>query len=271
MNLLSILLPLLLIVLIIILSVSQAYRRKQCELKKQNSGLNWLLKLKTVLSEIQQHRGLTTGFLNGSSELIDQIESLQSRANRHIEELTTDDPWFEKNDRWLSITEHWRRLTLNFRSNVVDNNLTQHHMLIQNLLYFIDDMAEEHDLHDVTTIDNVPLHFVWKELLIASECIGQARALGTAIVAAQSCDATAKIRLQYLYQKIEKTTDTAWKNIPPSPKQSEMLKELLECIDQHLLKPKPTVSVADYFSVATDALDGLHTQYDEIIQQTMSS
>ncbi len=242
------------------------YRRLQ-RCKRQALGLSWLQRLRVFLSAIQQHRGLTTGYLNGSVELEGKIREVQHQVSRNIAEISSLDPWMEAQSGWQGITQHWARLSGRYDQHDVDNNLIQHNKLIQNILYLIDDMAQEHDLLLLKSHHDRPLHFAWRELLTAAECIGQARAMGTGVVAAAHCDTVSRIRLNYLCQKIEHTTRAAWSEMPPNAEQKEKRDRLLECINQEIIIAEPSIGVSEFFEIASAALDSLHEQYDAIVEQ----
>lgn len=252
---------------VVLLIVVAVYIRKKQREQRQAIGVAWLQSLRVLLSHIQQHRGLSTGYLNGSHELMGQIHEVQGAISRDIKTVAALDDWMEHNSRWESITQHWARLSGRFQNNDVDNNLTQHNKLIQNMLYLIDDMAHDHDLLLLKSYNEKPLHFAWRDLLTAAECIGQARAIGTGVVAAKHCDTVSRIRLNYLCQKIERMTQAAWREMPPSESQKDKLSSLITCINADLIRTKPSISVTDFFHVASSALDGLHEQYDSIVQQ----
>lgn len=250
--------------ILIALFISCLQRNKSYRLK-QKAGLQWLSLLKRILSTIQQHRGMTTGYLNGSVELSDQIHSLQKKLNFDIEAIASEKSWFSDNERWQGISQHWHNLSKNFKSHDSTNNLKQHNLLIQNILYLIDDMAEEHHLLDLKTDKQIPLQIAWREMLVAAEHIGQARALGMAIASTHHCDTTARIRMKYLMQKIEQTTRNAWQQVSCSDEQHRTVQNLQQCIQEKIMVNNPAINVNDYFTVATRALDSVHAQYDELV------
>ena len=246
---------------LIVASIINRSRREQ----KQKIGLEWLHVFRSLLANVQKHRGLTNGYLNGEKKLSVDIKLLQSKVTDDIHSVARVDQWIEENSRWQGITQHWARLSSHYEKNPADNNLQQHNQLIQNILYLIDEIAQEHDLLLLKTIDGKPLHFAWRELLTAAECVGQARAVGTGIIASGHCDSVSRIRINYLSQKIKRTTQATWSIMSPSASQTSSINRLLEVINSAVTKESPDISTNEYFSIATEALDGLHEQYDNII------
>lgn len=259
------------VVLLVVLLLWAISQRKKSRLKKQALGISWLRSLRQLLMHSQQHRGMSTGFLNGEQSLFDKIIEIQRSIGRDIIAIEAFDSQVKSNGQWQAITQHWAKLSGTFKKNTRSNNIDQHSKLIQNILFFIDDKACQHDLLLLESPSGIPLHFAWRELLTAAECIGQARALGTGVVAAACCDTVSRIRLNYLCQKIELTTQAAWHEIPPSDEQRRNVSFLLSCIQDDILGESLTIDVNTYFTIASQAIDGLHQQYDTMVDQLHSN
>ncbi len=252
-------------ILAVTVAAFSARYRQQERKQRQTKGISWLQSLRKLLAHIQQHRGLGTAYLNGESSLLSKIQTVQQNAGREINAICNIDPTINDDSTWQAITQHWAKVSGNFTKYTAGNNIDQHDKLIQNILYFIDDMAQDHDLLLLHSRNGIPLHFAWRELLTAAECIGQTRALGMGVVASARCDTISRIRMNYLCQKIERTTAAAWEEIPPSSDQKEKVATLVLCIKEDIVQRGRTIDVDSYFKVATDAIDGLHEQYDEIV------
>ena len=239
--------------------------RKQQRVK-QVLGLSWLQSLKTLLSHIQQHRGLTSGYLNGGVELMAQIQNLQARVSRDVDAIAQVDEWMERNERWIAINQHWARLAGNFRANDPDNNLQQHNLLIQNILYLIDDMALRHGLLGIKVQRDKPFYLLWRDLLSASEYIGQARAVGMGVAARKGCDSISRIRLNYLSRKIEENTAAIWAELQVSEQCINHTRELLRVIRTEVVAESVCLAPQQYFKQASQALDSLHSEYDALVE-----
>ena len=266
MNSLLLMYVVILLVVLAVVIVAGLNRRNQQIKKRQIIGISWLQSLRKLLSHIQQHRGLTNGYLNGGKELINDIYPLQKMITADIDAIVRIDGWIESSERWGSITQHWARLAGGFESNNCDNNLIQHNNLIQNLLYLIDDMAQAHDLLLLKDSGGKPFHLSWRELLSAAEYIGQARAIGTGVAALHCCDSISRIRLNYLCQKITENTSRVWRDIPPSDEQRKRVDELLLCINEKIIRDHTAIAATEYFDIASKALNSLHDQYDTLIE-----
>lgn len=244
-----------------------ARNRKQLRSERQLLGLRWLSSLRVVLTHIQQHRGLTNGYLNGNFHSAVDIDQLQNKVSRNFAEMTAIDNSIEDNELWGGITQHWARLAGKYKKIERENNLHQHNQLIKNVLYLIDDLAQSCDLLLLKNRQNKPLHLYWRELLAAAEYIGQARAIGTGVAAAGHCDRISRGRLNYLCRQIEEHTRLLWLEIGSSDSAPEEISRLIVCINNQVLCEAPTIKPDDYFILATSAIDSLLDQFDQLIKE----
>lgn len=254
---------LLLIIAVILIGISLLRRIRVIRLQyQQRLGLRWLLALGGFLSHVQQHRGLTNGYLSGGDALKADIPPLQKNILSDIDGIEAIGPWITANDRWQSILDHWSRLARSYADKSAEGNLSEHNQLVRNILYLIDDMAQTHGL----------LHFnglatLWRELLTTTEYIGQARAIGTGIAATGYCGSVARIRLNYLCEKIGRYTNLLCNELELEPSRRIPVDSLIECIEKQIAGDRVVISPKEFFDTATRAIDGLSSQYTRKIEQ----
>lgn len=241
-------------------------KRNQRQLRiKQRKGISWLHSMRMLLTHLQKHRGLTSGYHGGETALLKEINSIQREIQQDCAAISLIGDGIQKNERWSGITEHWSRLSRQYQSLNIDSNLSQHNRLITNLLYLIEDIAETHELKKLSD-EPTKVSFVWKELLIAAEHIGQARALGTAITAAGRCSSVSRIRMTYLKNKIDDTTRTAGHNLDVPAQLQSQVSNFLSCINDKVMVDSPQVSAQEYFGIATHCLESILAQFDSELQ-----
>lgn len=228
--------------------------------KTQALGLIWLSSLRMFLAKVQKHRGLSTGLLNGERSLENQILKLQASIADDINVIESAGEWMEKSERWVGIVEHWRRLSQKYKSYSAADNLNQHHWMIQNTLYLIEDMADEHALISLARRENI--EYLWKDLLQTIEFMGQARAIGTGVAAVGSCGSVERIRLNYLLRKIKSNCEVLVENVPERTRTKETVDKLLNFINEHILGKQCDVDPQEYFGMVTESLEFLYAQYD---------
>lgn len=232
-------------------------RRKQEEERLFGLGIEYIKLLRSFLSQLQQHRGLTTGYINGNQTVGMEIESLRRRITSVIEDIHTNGLWVRDNVKWSSMIDHWGRLSMTYLQGDAENNFKQHNILIANLLYLIEDVA---DAHHLARMGGGTLDTDWRYLLSIAEYIGQARALGTGVAARGECSSVMRIQLNHLRNKIAGSIEVAWPD-----KSRQEIKGLLACIESQLMIEKPSISASDYFILATRCIDQILEQFDRQI------
>jgi hypothetical protein len=242
-------------------------RKQRIRKYRQAKGLLWLSSFKDILYNTQKHRGLTTGYINGGSILKRDIENVQNLIEQSILTTKNIEQSINENDRWQSFLDHWSRISEHYSNYEAENNLKQHNQIIKNLLYLIDDIAQDCELMLLSDHKNKPMHVYWRELLTATEHIGQARAIGTGVSAASRCNSVSRIQLNYACQKIEEQAVLIEKEIGCENSTSSSISTLLRCINKEIIIDNPSIKPLAYFEIATDAIDNLLKQFDEMLSK----
>lgn len=192
------------LVLIVIASVLVWFstnRKKHAEKLELKNCLAQLNSLKSLLIQIQKHRGLTTGYLHGEKTLQADIKTVRADVNKLWASLVSNHPSLTKDKLFEGISSHWQRLETRALTIEANNNIDQHNRLITNLLYLIENQTEKNSLL-VALSREAGLDVIWKELLDTIEAIGQTRAIGMGIVSEGKSSALDRIKLKYLNDRV---------------------------------------------------------------------
>ena len=243
---------------IVLFRHSKLKRERNAE---QQQGISWLNSMRVLLANMQKHRGLTSRYLAGDVATNKDIAAIQSVISSEFTRIGKVGPWIHSNERWIGIADHWARLCTSFKNQTTESNLNQHNKLISNLLYLIEDTAETHHLRELSAHPE-KVAYCWKELLIAAESIGQARALGSAIAATHNCDGVSRIRMTYLRNRIHETSSAVWTHLDVPSQTKSNVEKLLDTIDNRIMVDKPDMEPGTYFALATESLEGLLRQFD---------
>lgn len=246
--------------------------------RRQHMQLNirQLALLRALISGFQRHRGLSNGVLCGDASLSQDLAAARQGLDQHIraaEELDSS-----HRDAWNSLIDHWSRMREG-RSSDRANNLTQHHLIIRNSIFLMEDVASEIDLSEGRAeLSYLPC--IWREVVQAAEWAGQARALGTGIAAAGQSSAEQRVRMRFLYQKIELLAGTAFatlqRHATAHPQanglrlehREQVVADFLRCIKQELLgQEQPVIAAKIYFQRASQAIDELLALVDAALAQ----
>ncbi|MFJ2363323.1 nitrate- and nitrite sensing domain-containing protein [Pseudomonas sp. NPDC087697] len=253
------------------------HRRLQRQ-NRQHIQLNirQLALLRALISGFQRHRGLSNGVLCGDASLSQDLATARQGLDQHIRAVQEFDSTHR--DAWNSLIDHWSRMREGSSSDRA-NNLVQHHLIIRNSIFLMEDVASEIDLTEGRTeLGYLPC--IWREVVQAAEWAGQARALGTGIAAAGQSSAEQRVRMRFLYQKIELLAGTAFatlqRHATDHPQadvfrlqhREQVVEDFLRCTKEELLdQEQPVIAAKTYFQRATQAIDELLALVDAALAQ----
>ncbi len=251
---------------LIVLSGLLSWTLGRHRLKQRYAGLQTLKQLKNLIVSLQKHRGLSSAMLNGDKQQAKALQQQQQDIKDYSQQLANE-AFVSAQSRWDSFVQHWAKLQHSWKDNNLENNIAQHSLMIKNLLFLSQDLAEYYSLSSLSK-QYKNIDFLWYELLETAESIGQVRALGSGLAAAQHSTSVERIRLAFLHNKIgqidaQSLNHFAHSFILETPAYQGLLEELLITIEQELInKPQPTIPVNEYFQQATKVLEGLYQLFD---------
>lgn len=121
--------------------------------------------LRALIAGFQHHRGLSNGVLCGDQSLSQDLALTRQQLDRHIR--TAQELAGMHQDAWNGLIDHWSRLR-DGRNSDLANNLLQHHLIIRNSIFLMEDVATEVDLTEGREeLGYLPC--IWREVLQAAE------------------------------------------------------------------------------------------------------
>ncbi|MDU0355895.1 hypothetical protein RS130_20170 [Paraglaciecola aquimarina] len=174
---------------------------KKNKWRHQQTVIEHLLQLKTVIAFTQKHRGMCAAYIQGDGKALSTLTSINSTLEPIIDKLDGD-PFMAQQGRWMGYLDHWRRLSKQCTQLDLATSFTQHTNLITNLLYLFEDIAEQRSFDKKSFKGTFASAALWQDLPFTAEFIGQSRAVGVAIVARGVCTQVDKVKLGYLDTKI---------------------------------------------------------------------
>jgi len=235
-------------------------KRKKTEEKLFRTGITYLKKLRSLLTYIQQHRGLTNSYLSGNLAVEAEIERIEVLIKKEIADLHSVEGWIKENSKWDSIVDHWLRIGAHYKTVDAEVNLKQHNNLIANLLYLIDDLAYAHHLGKLGLIEATDAN--WRNLLFIAEYIGQARALGMGVVSKGFCTSVLRIQLNHLLVKIESNISPSW-----TESTQQDFRNFLKVIEEQVITDTPSITPAEYFKLATGCIEHVLSEFDRQVEK----
>lgn len=164
-----------------------------------------------LLAGLQQHRGLSSGWLAGDAnfearmlqrrrEIESLMPSLRPGLQRESEEAC---PCFTLND-WKLFQFRWRELVEALPQASIHDNIDRHNQLIARLLGCLAALGESRlELPLGGRLPPGVARNFASRLPALTECLGQARALGSSVAAQGGCSPVARVRLTFLVARAE--------------------------------------------------------------------
>ena len=173
--------------------------------QQQLQGLRILTPISKAIQTIQQHRGLSAGFLGGNAAMLSMRKDKETEifTNLHNIEIYVPSPLTD-NITWISINKNWNALVTNGLEQSVAENFTKHTQLIEQLEFFKVMLADEYALTFSTDIDSFYLiDTSINKLPKAMEQLAEIRDFGTSILVKKNASEYQRIELIILIAKLE--------------------------------------------------------------------
>jgi len=258
------------------------YKNRRTRLEHLRGQLHYLEMtgaLKNLLTQIQQHRGMVSAYLNGDLSFKYKITVLQSDIDRQLEQLSgqfKQSP--ESLQSFVGIREAWKQLHPSVLHLTREASFERHCLLAGTILNLIRDIAEHSQLHQESICPFSFIEILWHLLPDTAEAIGQARAIGTGMAAAGRCRITDRIKLGFLITRIRQAierVEAGMGNANMSMVADSSFQQasaavhvhitgFISHIEQKLLSvDKPAIDPAAFFDTATGTLNSIFALYDQ--------
>lgn len=125
-------------------------------LKSETKGIEEITNVWPLVLEIQQHRGLAYGLLNGKSDAKQQLVDKQAEIAALITKIDTqfDQSSFPLSyQEWSDTTNNWNDLGDNYSAMAASTSFDEHSVIVKQLLSIIQSIADESNLTLDTSID----------------------------------------------------------------------------------------------------------------------
>lgn len=222
-----------------------------------------------LVRAIQQHRGLSSGWLAGERSFEQRLHERRREIDRHLNglaeiarlETAMPRPCFTHQNLVL-FRFQWRELVEDLPVLSIEQSIARHSLMISRALDWLSSLGEariELAVPDKVTAGLVRNHA--DRLPMLAEYLGQVRAVGSGVAARQQCSPVARVRLRYLTTRAEmllKEAHAAAQNAE-SNAAAKAVTELLGVVNRQLLGTGTIKLKADvYFETATRAIDAVY-------------
>ena len=256
----------------VILAVStMLYRRRRWvdAEKSLDKTLAACRSLLALVGHFQQHRGMSSALLSGDQgfrarldgkgrEIEGLLPSLREVARA---ESVRAHPCLTLND--LSLFQYnWGQLREKLAGLSVEQSIAQHSFLIDQLLQWLAALGEARV--ELLLVDRCARGLVRNyasRLPALTECLGQARALGTSVAARHGCSAVARVHLMFLVARAEALLNQANEvgaRGAKAEKAAIAVQQMARVIrTRMLLSSGISIAAQEYFDISTAAVDSV--------------
>lgn len=231
-------------------------------------ALRFCDRLLGLLSSLQQHRGLSSGWLAGNRAFEARMMAKRLEIEALIAELAPfaahetaqTRPCLTSNDLAL-FRFQWRTLSETLASAGVEQNIARHGHMIEQVLNWLATVGEARIELAAGRLTPGLVRNHANRLPALSEYLGQARAIGSSVAAQKGCSAVARVRLMFLISRAETLLEQACAGggLGIAGEQAKVaVEQMAQTIRGNLLASTGVTLGADaYFTVATRAVDSV--------------
>jgi methyl-accepting chemotaxis protein len=251
---------------------------------KQRNGLQYSVAIRTLVQQVQQHRGLAAIYLGGKVETKDNVDKKQLDIQSAIEKVDELDSKYGKDlsttASWNSLKSEWASLQKEVFNIPQSESMSKHTELISKIMNFNLDVADSSNLILEDELDKYYLvDMVINKLPLNAEYMGQSRAVGAGIAAKKQMTEDERLKLLDLTRSIESTIKEAERGVniiykvhPEIKSQLEdsvstalgESKKLVYTINTELLgKKEISLDSNQYFDFATSVINAVYDLINE--------
>ena len=255
-------------------------------LKNEQQGLAYLKVARLPIEHIQQHRGMTSAYLNGNKEFHDRILQKRGDVEKHLASLGEIDKKLGSamatGNRMQAILSQWNTIKGNSLSAAPGDNIKAHGALIADILGLMSQVADTSEITLDPTLDSYYLgDALINRLTNLTENMGKARAVGSGAAAAGKFTPAAYTKLAVLTENIKNYNNDLSKGLAAAfdfnPELKKVLGDQVRANNDAIKKMETmlredlldigaiTISSDTVFNTATQAISKTYALFDAIV------
>lgn len=254
-------------------------RQRQRQVAAQGRGEHVLTdcrRFATLIGHLQQHRGMSSGWLAGEASFAPKLTRLQGDIGGELAALRQvaegegrqPHPVLTENDGRL-FAHRWQTLLDELPGLTPEQSIARHSALIGDLLDWLTALGEARLAPALGEAEWLGLVRNYAHRLPAlAECLGQARAVGSGVAARHACPPVARVRLMFLIGRAESLLDQASRADAGNDhirQARQAVQALAETVRGRMLHSNGVdVSSSEYFSLASRAIERVYGWMDEV-------
>lgn len=246
-------------------------------------GVEYNSATRRLIDNVQQHRGMSSAFLNGDQNFREKLLAKEVQIADNIKEINEIDQRMgtvlNSTDKYNTAKDKWDSLQNILLTLKPQQSFEKHTAIIADLLMLTNHVAAHSNLLLDPKLDtNFLVDVVNNKLLSGTETMGQVRAKGSGIAAKKVLTAEEKIQLIILSKNIETAFANVDRGLEIAYQENPKLKSKLELLGKEnstivnnflslldnklILTENIEIKPGDYFAAATKAIDTSYKLHD---------
>ena len=255
--------------------------------RQELAGLEVIKPIAHLVQQLQIHRGLSSGVLNGNEAMKDKRVAREKEAKQALQAVAARLPApFAAGEVWKKVLENWTLIETEGLELTPRENFLTHNRLIDDLLLFQRVVADQHKLTNDPDIDTTYLiDTALDKSPRAIESMGQLRALGTGVLTKRQPLALAQqVEFTILLASLNAGVDGLRHNLEKTSHYHPGLQaalaasirdmraaaeKLTTLVNQDILSGTYATPPGEYFALTTDSLEKGYREMFETLFPTL--
>ena len=263
--------------------------------EKEQKGAAYLMPLKGLVANTQQHRGMMAALLGGDASFASKAEEKRKQiedASKLVDEA--DSRYGQELDtstQWKAIKDEWKGLLGKVNTLTPKESFAAHTILLGKLIGLMTQISESSNLMLDPELDTYFIgDMLVNRLPVMSETLGQARALGSGIAAHGTASSDERVHLSVLQDNMQESFMAVQHGIEMASKVNPETKNKVSADLERLQgaltsfigtmggeiinAEKITIAPKEYFAQATEVIgqvfkfyDGLEPELNGLLQK----
>ena len=274
----------LLVIGFLLVQLALSLRESVVFTEKEADALQRVPRLLKVLQVSQQHRGLSSGVLNGNEEMrpaLQQKTGEMVAAMKAADEVLATSSAATVGKRWSEVRTGWEAIQSGGLQMKPRDNLLAHTALIRKIILALHDMSDDGNLTLDPSADSYYLiDNVMRRVPDVSERLGRLRAMGTGVLAAKALDEQRRFDISSQLGELNMALADFNENLQRAAANNPALQTSLSRLEQefavvtssvvnelqeHMLKGDFEMAAPVYFALATKAIDMTYAKTYEVL------
>lgn len=273
------------VIVTLLLTVFVTLNRDIETARQEITGLQMLKPMNKMVQFMQQHRGLSSGVLNGNEAMKEKRAAKEKDVAEAV--LATDtglSPTLRQMPAWKAIRDDWEAVRSQGLSWTPAENIKRHSQMIDKVLVFMVEVADETQL----TLDPAMDTYYFMDTVVTKmpamlEPLGITRARGTGILTKKELTGQQRVDVASLVAQMASTLRAQNNNLQkvmrmapalqpslsgPAKEFSDGAEKVFALVRDDILGEKFATPPQEYFALTTQVIDlGYKVMYEVLIPQ----